>query len=540
MVTKQLNLAYLGSKINVESFNRVKECYDNLAIEGYFDGIITDKELASNLFIHSIPNDFFEKRNNLLEFLNALPDLTKEKILYDLSVDSISNLKWNEKISNYLISEFGLPDKFKANRKISVDNVNESYKHFRKPSLTFKNLKSYQSKVYHECFDYLINVPFARSILKMPTGSGKTRTSMEIVCQFINEIDCDVLWLANTEELCDQAYAAFNEVWHFLGKKECYSINHIRSNEGLSFDCPSFHVSTIQSFRDIELIQTKLSNWSINEIGLIVVDEAHISIAPTYKKSIETLIENGTRLLGLTATPGRQLIQKNKLDENKVLSDFYFNKIFEIQIDDDINPIEFLRQKGVLANANFHSIEGAIIGELLSRREIENCIETKKIPNKVLKAISDDSGRNARIFHSLIKLIEDGKKVLFFGTSVEHSKMISTLLNIKGFRSAHIDGNTGQFRQKAIRDFRNGNLDILCNFGVLSTGFDDPLIDVVFMARPTNSIVLYSQIIGRGLRGPLIGGTDYCDIYTVIDNINDLPSNSEIYTYFDQYFINSD
>ena len=76
----------------------------------------------------------------------------------------------------------------------------------------------------------------------------------------------------------------------------------------------------------------------------------------------------------------------------------------------------------------------------------------------------------------------------------------------------------------------------MCNYGVLSTGFDDPQIDVVFMARPTNSIVLYSQIIGRGLRGPVIGGTDYCEIYTVFDNILDLPENNEIYSYFDEYF----
>ena len=56
------------------------------------------------------------------------------------------------------------------------------------------------------------------------------------------------------------------------------------------------------------------------------------------------------------------------------------------------------------------------------------------------------------------------------------------------------------------------------------------------MARKTNSIVLYSQIIGRGLRGPVIGGTDTCEIYTVFDNILDLPSNNDIYSYFEEYF----
>ena len=57
------------------------------------------------------------------------------------------------------------------------------------------------------------------------------------------------------------------------------------------------------------------------------------------------------------------------------------------------------------------------------------------------------------------------------------------------------------------------------------------------MARPTNSIVLYSQIIGRGLRGPAIGGTDTCEVFTVFDNITNLPTNENISEYFDDYFI---
>jgi superfamily II DNA or RNA helicase len=117
--------------------------------------------------------------------------------------------------------------------------------------------------------------------------------------------------------------------------------------------------------------------------------------------------------------------------------------------------------------------------------------------------------------------------------------LITSLVRLKGYRVEHVDGNTGSYRKQIIDDFKNDKLQILCNYGVLSTGFDDPEIDVVFMARPTNSIVLYSQVIGRGLRGPLIGGTESCEIYTVLDNILDLPDNGEIYSYFNDYFINN-
>ena len=109
---------------------------------------------------------------------------------------------------------------------------------------------------------------------------------------------------------------------------------------------------------------------------------------------------------------------------------------------------------------------------------------------------------------------------------------------MKGYVSAHIDGNTGKFRKTLIDKFKSNEIQIICNYGVLSTGFDEPKIDVVFMTRPTNSIVLYSQIIGRGLRGTLIGGTEFCEIYSVVDNILDLPNNKEIFNYFDEYFTN--
>jgi superfamily II DNA or RNA helicase len=158
------------------------------------------------------------------------------------------------------------------------------------------------------------------------------------------------------------------------------------------------------------------------------------------------------------------------------------------------------------------------------------------LPKKLEKILTNEPIRNAAIFDKLVELLNRGKKIIFFATSIEHSKLISTMLKMKGFSSAHIDGSTGQIRKTLIDRFKSNEIQILCNYGVLSTGFDEPKIDVVFMTRPTNSIVLYSQIIGRGLRGPMIGGTDFCEIYSIIDNIVDLPDNREIFNYFEDYF----
>ena len=72
-----------------------------------------------------------------------------------------------------------------------------------------------------------------------------------------------------------------------------------------------------------------------------------------------------------------------------------------------------------------------------------------------------------------------------------------------------------------IKEFREGKIKILCNYAVLTTGFDAPKIDALFITRPTSSPVLYEQMVGRGMRGSRVGGKEVCLIYDVKDNITD-------------------
>ncbi len=77
-------------------------------------------------------------------------------------------------------------------------------------------------------------------------------------------------------------------------------------------------------------------------------------------------------------------------------------------------------------------------------------------------------------------------------------------------------------RRQLIKDFNQGQVNFLCNFGVLTTGFDAPKTECIVICRPTTSVVLYEQIVGRGLRGPKFGGTETCDVIDFADNINRL------------------
>ena len=538
MIVKLLSLSYLSKYVGMDSFALIKKSYKAISEDGYFENELSDKELAVQLFENSIPEDFFEKQKVLVEFCFALPPLTQDKIKNDLDLDDLSIIKWNLKTSEYFIEELGLSTKFKT-RKEKKSKSNVAIMQFSEPEIKFKKLKEYQTGVFFDTYNYISSTPYARCIIQMPTGSGKTRTSMEIVAELINDTGRDVLWLANTEELCDQAFHSFNEVWMFLGKKAAQSVNHMRSGGSkIDNDLPTFHVASLQSFNSGDKsARLETMGIGLTNLELLIVDEAHISVAPTYRDTIKSIISQGTKLIGLTATPGRHLKSSSGDDGNALLSDFYFNKMFELKTGDEL-PIDYLRNKGILSNARFVSIEGANIEKIISESELKKCNENKVFPKKIEQLLTNDANRTAIIFDQLITLLRGNKKIIFFGTSIAHSKLICALLKMKGFAAAHVDGGSGKYRSQIINDFKEGNTQILCNYGVLSTGFDDPQIDVVFMARPTSSIVLYSQIIGRGLRGPLIGGTDSCEVYTVFDNILDLPDNNEIYSYFDEYFIN--
>ncbi len=154
-----------------------------------------------------------------------------------------------------------------------------------------------------------------------------------------------------------------------------------------------------------------------------------------------------------------------------------------------------------------------------------------------LQSLGEDDIRNSEIIKRLHEACKAARQILVFAWSIKYSRFICALLVFLGFEAAHLDGDTPKGeRSHVISAFKKREIQVLCNYGVLSTGFDAPKIDVVFIARPTSSIVLYSQMVGRGLRGPKIGGTAHCKVIDVIDNITNLPEANRIYDYFDEYW----
>ena len=121
--------------------------------------------------------------------------------------------------------------------------------------------------------------------------------------------------------------------------------------------------------------------------------------------------------------------------------------------------------------------------------------------------------------HALAR--DPAKRVIHFGPTVDDAEIVSVLLRAQGVPTGFVSGTTrAPQRRRTIDLFRRGELRVLCNCEVLTTAFDAPQVSHVVIARPTVSHVLFEQMVGRGLRGPLFGGTEHCHVLYFVDQLD--------------------
>lgn len=377
-----------------------------------------------------------------------------------------------------------------------------------------------------------------RVILHMPTGAGKTRSAMNIICNLFRSDYVSsgvVVWLAHSEELCDQAASEFETAWSKLGNRELPIYRNYGGNRVESFEDANngFVVMSLQSAYSAAM--SSVQDTEFFELGrnteLVILDEAHKATAETYSHVLELLCPSSTsRLLGLTATPGRSWLD---VGEDMRLADFFRRQKVTLNIPGYDNPIDYLVDKGYLARVETDVIpyDG---GKPLSESELKALSAGRDFPKSVLETIGEDTARNLRIILRAEKEVSDGGSVIVFACSITHAETISTILELRGTSARCVTGATPrEQRAEAIRQFKENGISVLCNFGVLTTGFDAPKADVAIIARPTNSLVLYSQMVGRVIRGPLAGGTSNCRVVTVVDQRYGFRNLGEAFTYWD-------
>jgi DNA repair protein RadD len=134
--------------------------------------------------------------------------------------------------------------------------------------------------------------------------------------------------------------------------------------------------------------------------------------------------------------------------------------------------------------------------------------------------LAEDEMRNLAIITEVEQLAKRHHRIIVFAATVHHADLLACILSARGHKAAFITSRTeNHLRAKLIEDFKSDRDDvqILCNFGVLTTGFNAPRTSAALIARPTKSLVLYSQMVGRAIRGPKAGGSAKAEVVTVVD-----------------------
>lgn len=380
-------------------------------------------------------------------------------------------------------------------------------------------LFSHQRVAVRKVLDALLHEP-NRVLLHMPTGSGKTRTAMNAICELMNEREpMLVVWLAHSEELCEQAIEEFKAAWEVLGNRPAqahrwwgpHDLDPASARDGLLV--AGLSKAYAAAVRDVGVI-----GEIAGRVGLVVMDEAHQAVAATYQHVLDMLTQAGvpTPLLGLTATPGRTW---NDIGEDERLADFFFQRKIPLEVPGYDSPIEYLIEEQYLARTKFESLHYES-GIELTDRDLDELMDALEIPSRIVQQLAEDEQRNLMIVHRAETMLRTHTRLLIFAATVEHSMLLATVLRARGLRANAVTGSTASDeRARLIAEYRADSPDpqILVNFGVLTTGFDAPKTSGAIIARPTKSLVLYSQMVGRAIRGKRAGGNEEAEVVTVVD-----------------------
>lgn len=429
----------------------------------------------------------------------------------------------------------------------------------------FYELLDYQYIIRQKALNVLTSkYGLRRFLIHMPTGTGKTKTATHIICHHYNynlHKKGLVLWVAHTTELLEQAYDTFCGVWRNIGNGsiKTYKLWGDYDVKVPEDELNGFMVCGIQKLQSIQSSNVELFNVILRDTRLLVYDEAHKASANETRNIIEKIMTRAggledRALMGLSATPGRTTMQSF---DNSLLVSMFGNKIISIdtKLMNEVNlsaqeaanteaeqdVIKYFQNRGVLSKIVKEELtypESLTDDEINKIRIVASSHGYDDFSKKALEIIGKNKSRNLRIMQKLRELNMLGKSTIVFACSVKHAQLLSAMLTIESIPNAVVYGDmpTNE-RVVAIKRFKDteDKMNILINYEVLTTGFDATNIECVFIARPTQSIVLYSQMIGRGLRGPQMGGNETCLLIDVKDNLQQYNENMA-FSHFNNYW----
>lgn len=304
----------------------------------------------------------------------------------------------------------------------------------------------------------LIRANRKRIVLVMPTGGGKTVCAASMIHSAL-ERNSRSLFLAHRRELIDQT----------LDKLRSFGVQAgvIMAADKRRDDFLPTQVASVQT------LVRRLDRRP--PAKLVVVDECHHATSETYKKILDTYAD--AVVIGLTATPWRS---------DKVgLGDIYEDSVLAC------TPGQ-LMESGALVKYDPFAYDAPDLHQVritagdFNQHDLGVACNTKVLVGSAVREYVEHAS---------------GRRAILFPVNIAHSMHLVDEFRAAGFSAEHVDCNTAsEVRSSAMTRFRSGDLTVLSSVGVLTEGFDAPAAEVCLLLRPTKSLTLYLQMVGRVLR----------------------------------------
>ncbi len=321
-----------------------------------------------------------------------------------------------------------------------------------------------------------------RMLLYLPTGAGKTVIATFII-QALRSIPGfgRVLFVAHRREILDQTARTLSQHLPKLSVE-------IEQGERSASGNADITVASVQS-----LVRRK-DGYNPKAFDLVICDECHRALAPSWEEVISyfsTHAGNETLLLGMTATPRRS--------DGRSALDVFGETAFEISRTD-------LEDLGFLVPMQYFTVRSE-----LKLNQVK--LSGGDFQVGALSAVMDRPEHRALAVKAWLEQ-GAGNRTIAFCAGVDHAHHMAEDFQSLGIRAETIDGKTKD-REQLLERFRNGDVQVLTNYGVLTEGFDDPGVSCILMARPTTSALVYTQCVGRGLR--CASGKTACTVIDIVD-----------------------
>lgn len=335
-------------------------------------------------------------------------------------------------------------------------------------------LRPYQQGAVQSFLDDMRSSTPSKGIAVLPTGTGKSF----IIAGVAAEYSGPVLALQPSKELLEQNYAKFLLTGSTaaicsasFNKKE---IGHV------TFATIGTAIKFIEEFKSMK--------------GLLVIcDEAHYKYSPDRGSQFRNFIDKVKPkfLYGLTATPFRLHNSRggSMLKMINRTSPRVFSKILYVQQISEAIDLGFWAK----------SVDRAWYYD---DSNLELNSSGTDYTDRSIREANNANSVNRNIAIEVLRQLKEGnrKSILVFTDSVESAREFSEFFS-KRTSCGYVHGGTSKKERKFLVDgFKNGDIKLLFNYGVFTTGFDHPALDSIIMGRPTNSLSQFYQIYGRGVR----------------------------------------